>query len=68
MERNTKGGDGVLETLEERLRRRESGAELPEGVLRRVRRGRRDGAQHSLTDAGRVAHLFKLYAKKVNKT
>lgn len=28
----------------------------------------RDGARHSLADADRVAHLFKLYAKKVNKT
>ncbi len=34
MERNTKGGDGVLETLEERIRREGTGAELPEGVLR----------------------------------
>ena len=39
LERNTKGGNGVLETLEERLRREEPGAEFPEGVLRRVRRG-----------------------------
>ena len=28
MERNTKGGDGVLETLEERLRREEPGAAI----------------------------------------